>query len=80
MAASLTKIATYVYGAGILGSIGIGIQQENMKIEQAKQKGVNIKFEDYAIHSFGGAAIGMISGIMWPLAVVGRLTVMFTPK
>lgn len=80
MAISLTKIATYVYGTGVLGCIGIGIHQENLKLEHAKQKGINIKFEEYAIHSFGGAGIGMISGIMWPLAVVGRLMVMFTPK
>ena len=80
MAQSITKIATYVYGTGVLGCIGIGIHQENMKLEHAKQKGINIKLEDYAMHSYGGAAIGMISGIMWPLTVVGRLMVIFTPK
>ena len=80
MAISLTKIAKYVYGTGVLGCVGIGINQENMKIEKAKQKRFDIKLEDYAYYSFVGAAIGMISGIMWPLAVVGRLTVKFTPK
>jgi len=80
MAQSIKKLATYVYGAGVLGCVGIGIHQENMKLEHAKQKGDDVKLQDYALNSYGGAAIGMISGIIWPLAVVGRLTVMFYPK
>jgi hypothetical protein len=77
---SIKTIATYVYGAGFLGCVGIGIHQENMKIERAKQKGLNIKLEDYAYHSFGGAAIGIISGIIWPLTACGRIIVILTPK
>jgi hypothetical protein len=82
MAKSIGKVASYIYGAGILANIGIGIHQENMELERVKQKNtnVNIKLENYAMYSFGGACLGMISGIMWPIAMFGRLSVILTPK
>ena len=82
MTNSIKKIASYVYGAGILTNALLSIHDENLKIEYAKQKhkNINITVNDYALHSFGAACAGAVSGIMWPITVIGRLSVMIVPK
>ena len=80
MSNSIKKIASYVYGAGILANALICIRNENLKLDNAKQNNIDITVVDYGFLNFGAACAGTVSGIMWPITVIGRLSVMIVPK
>jgi len=80
MSKSITKIASYVYGAGILANVLICVRNENLKLDHAKQNNLDITVVHYGFCSFGAACAGTVTGIMWPITVIGRLSVMIGPK
>ena len=80
MSKSITKIASYVYGSGILANVLICIRNENLKLDNEKQNNIDITAIDYGFRSIGAACVGTITGVLWPITVIGRLSVMIVPK
>ena len=71
---SLVKnFALRVYGTGIVGNTLYGIYDQNMELESQKSK-KDIKYYDYGINSFIGAGIGLYSGFLWPVTMIGQVT------
>jgi hypothetical protein len=76
----ISNIALGIYGTGIVVSSIIGIREQNLKIEKYKKEGRKIYYSDYAMESFGGLMSGGFMGTIWPITVIGRVSVMFPPK
>ena len=76
----ISNIALGIYGTGIVVSSIIGIREHNLKLEKYKKEGRKIYYADYAMESFGGLMSGGFMGTIWPITLIGRASVMFSPK
>ena len=76
---SISKIATGIYGAGICVSSFCGIREQNLKLKKNYKYNTDNDNFDYAIVSFGGLMIGGFTGLWWPITLIGRASVMFSP-
>jgi hypothetical protein len=75
---------TNVYIGGIIISIGKGIHDANLCIEDSEKNSAIIKPNEknsavikpitYAMYSFGGAVEGLVSGLFWPLVAFGQVS------
>jgi len=76
----IVDVAKVIYVGGICASAIYGIRDKNLELDQQKKLGDKINYADYAIESLGGLMFGATTGILLPLTLIGRASVMFVSR
>lgn len=86
MAGTIKKFIVRGYSLGLVSNIGYCIYEANKTFEDVRNdidsnnNICDLGHLSNAKVSFEGAIIGLLTGVVWPITVFGRLSLMLTPK